>query len=446
MDPLTDTLASVVEKAAFRNQWTDERIDSTYIRQLWETRQWDDVHLPRRPEAEWERDRHLRKHLSLNHLDIPEEALDRLVRELGPLVAQFRQHGTGRIGNGVWLVRLGLNGMMHPTLREFAELLVIAAARIGARHVVELLRGWVDDEPLRIRKCALVEGIELFDRQPLREVEGVEMYALPPETDDFPGSFPSFGWLPLDSYRNKVVVAVEFDVTPALYAPADGESLESSVALQHWTPVNADLSGAPFSFDRFCEAMALTVDDFVDWIVKWVDLGDLDAFYLTPPNSPHIKPASDSPYKVIARNNVEASISLYAERQSAKHVDLALARWLKSKRRAALEDKLIDLRIALEALYMQNAQGEIRFRTAMNGAWHLGETFDERLRRYETLNKVYDDASKVVHGNTLKDHGASLERLEAAQNICRQGILKIIGDGEYPDWKEVVLGKGIDRR
>ena len=54
------------------------------------------------------------------------------------------------------------------------------------------------------------------------------MYALPPETDDFPGSFPSFGWLPLDSCRNKVVVGVEFDVTPALYAPADGKSLETS--------------------------------------------------------------------------------------------------------------------------------------------------------------------------------------------------------------------------
>lgn len=155
MDPLTRALANVVEKAAFRNDWTSEPIDSAHIRMLWETRQWGDVHLPRRPEAEWERDRHLRKHLSLNHLDIPEEALDRLVRELGPLVAPFRQHGTGRIGNGVWLVRLGLLGMMHPTLCEFAELLVIAAARIGARRVVDLLRGWIDDEPLRIRKCAL---------------------------------------------------------------------------------------------------------------------------------------------------------------------------------------------------------------------------------------------------------------------------------------------------
>lgn len=205
------------------------------------------------------------------------------------------------------------------------------------------------------------------------------MYALPPETDDFPARFPSFGWLPLDSYRNKVVVAVEFDVTPALYAPADGEPLERSQARQRWRAVNADLSGAPFSFDRFCEAMALSLDGFVDWIVEWDDLGDLDAFSLSPPNSPRSKPASDSPSAVIARINVEASISLDAKRQSVKHVDLALARWLKSKRRASVEDRLIELRIALEALYMRNAQGEIRFRTATNGAWHLGETYDDGL-------------------------------------------------------------------
>ena len=446
MDPLTCALANVVEKATFRNDWTGESIDSGYIRKLWETRQWGDAHLPRRTDPGWERDRHFRKYLSLNHLGVPEEALARLIGELEPLLAPFRQPPTGIVGNGVWLLRLGLHGMMHPVLSDYAELLVIAAARIGVPRVVELLRGWIDDEPLRIRKCALVEGIELFDRQPLREVNGVEMYALPPETDDFPDSFPSFGWLPLDSYRNKVVVSVEFDVTPPLYAPADDESPERSRQRQRWAPVNTDLSRAPFSFDRFCEAMALSLDGYVDWVVRWDDLGDLEAFLLTPPNSPHSKPASDPDSKVIARNNVEEFISQYAKRQPLEHVDLAVARWLKSKRRASVEDRLIELRIALEALYMQNAQGEIRFRTAMNGAWHLGRTFDERLGYFEMLNKVYDDASKVVHGSRLKDHRASLERLEAAQNICRQGILKIIGDGEYPDWKEVVLGKGIDRR
>ena len=129
MDPLTRALANVVEKAAFRNDWTNEPIDSAHIRMLWETRQWGDAHLPHRPDREWERDRHLRKHLCLNHLDIPEEVLGRLIGELEPLLAPFQQHGTGRIGNGVWLVRLGLNGMMHPALREFADLLVIAAAR-----------------------------------------------------------------------------------------------------------------------------------------------------------------------------------------------------------------------------------------------------------------------------------------------------------------------------
>ena len=445
-DPLADALANVVEKVTFRNDWTDEPVDSDHIRMLWETRQWGDAHLSRRPDREWERDRHLRKYLSLNHLEITEDALDRLVGELVPLLAPFRQPRTGNVGNGVWLLRLGLHGMMHPTLRDFAELLVIAAARIGVPRVSELLRGWLDDEPLRVRKCGLIEGIELFDGRPLREVDGMEMYALPPRTDYFPGPFPSFGWLPLDSYRNKVVVSVDFDVTPALYAPTDGEPVERSSERQRWNTVNGSLSGAPFSFDRFCEAMALSLDGFVDWIVQWDDLGDLDAFSLTPPNSPRSKPASDPPSILIARNNVEESLSFYSKRQSTKDVDLAVARWLKSKRRASLEDKLIDLRIAMEALYMRNAQGEMRFRTAMNGAWHLGGSFGERLGYYETLNKVYDDASKVVHGNRLKDHLPSLERLEAAQSICRQSILKIVEDGEYPNWKEVVLGRGLDPR
>ena len=442
MDPLTYALENLVETARFRNQWTDERIDSTYIRQLWETRRWGDAHLPRRPDREWERDRHLRKHLSLNHLDIPEEARDRLMGELEPLLGRFRQPRTGNVGNGVWLLRLGQLGMMHPTLREFAELLGIAAARIGARSVVELLRGWIDDEPLRIRKCALVEGIELFDRQPLREVNGVEMYALPPETDDFPDSFPSFGWLPLDSYRNKVVVSVEFDVTPALYAPADGEPLESSRQRQRRAPVNTDLSGARFSFDRFCEAMALSLDGYVDWVVQWDDLGDLEAFLLTPPNGPpHIKPASDSATKVIAPNNVEEFISLYAKRQPLEHVDLAVARWLKSKRRASVEDRLIELRIALEALYA-TGRGQIGLKVATRGAWHLGRDYDERCRYKDVLRDVYRRASAVIHADESGLDQSLADLLTSGQAICRQGLMRIVRDGiPIPSWDDIVMGK-----
>ena len=441
MDLLTDALANVVEKAAFRNDWTDEPVDSAYIRKLWETRQWGDAHLPRRPDPEWERDRHLRKYLSLNHLDIPEDALDRLVDQLEPLLASLRHARTGVVGNGVYLLRLGLQGMMHPTLRDFAELLAIAAARIGAPRVVELLRGWVYREPLRVRKCALIEGIELFDQQPLREVDGIEMYALPPRTDDFPGSFPSFGWLPLDSYRNKVVVSVAFEVTPGLYAPTDGEPLERSQERQRWNAVNADLSEVPFSFDRFCEAMALSLDGFVDWIVQWDDLGELDAFSLTPPNSPRSKPASDSPSTLIARNSVDEFVSFYSKRQSAENVDLAVARWVKSKRRASVADRLIELRIALEALYA-TGRGQISLKVATRGAWHLGEEYEMRRQYRKVLRDVYQEASAVIHAKDPGRLKSDDDLLRQGQVICRQGILRVVLKGRpIPDWDDIVMGR-----
>ena len=46
-------------------------------------------------------------------------------------------------------------------------------------------------------------------------------------------------------------------------------------------------------------------------------------------------------------------------------------------------DRYIDLRIALEALYLEDfpderTTQEMRFRLALFGAWHLGDNFKER--------------------------------------------------------------------
>ena len=109
-----------------------------------------------------------------------------------------------------------------------------------------------------------------------------------------------------------------------------------------------------------------------------------------------------------------------------------------------LADQFIDLRIALEALYLKDFTGEqsqeMRFRLALFGAWHLGEDFEGRKEIRKTLRRTYDVASAAVHGGDLEFSEDNRSLLAESQNLCRQGILKLLEEGTPNDWGEMILG------
>ena len=79
--------------------------------------------------------------------------------------------------------------------------------------------------------------------------------------------------------------------------------------------------------------------------------------------------------------------------------DVAVNRWME----AVSQDVrpiywLIDLRIALEALYIDSDQGELSHRLALTGARHLGTTLDNRKHIQKTLRDFYKSSSKAIHG------------------------------------------------
>ncbi len=125
---------------------------------------------------------------------------------------------------------------------------------------------------------------------------------------------------------------------------------------------------------------------------------------------------------------------------------IAVARWRKSKdSSASLADRFVDLRIALEALYLRdflNEQSqEMRFRLAIFGAWHLGADLEERRHIRKSLRDAYDTASGAVHLGEV-DPKKELTLLNG-QDLCRRGILKLIKEGEPHDWGDMILGSDL---
>lgn len=146
---------------------------------------------------------------------------------------------------------------------------------------------------------------------------------------------------------------------------------------------------------------------------------------------------------MLARACVERALGLVERlRRREDRLHIAISRWMNSKRWASVEDQLVDVRIALEALYAQDASGEVSLRVALRGAWHLGADVDGRQEHFGLLRDLYGRASKVAHAKRLKPKPRERDNqslLADARAACRDGILKILDEGE-PDWTTLWLG------
>ena len=129
---------------------------------------------------------------------------------------------------------------------------------------------------------------------------------------------------------------------------------------------------------------------------------------------------------------------------------IPIDRWIKSKVGIDSVDKMIDLGIALEALYLSNISEptELSFRLRLHAAWHLRENEKERKDLMKEFQEIYAWRSSVVHTGNLpnkkKKRPYTEEEVAAfiqnAQDRCRESIKKIIEDGEFPKWDSLILG------
>ena len=423
-------LAEVLERTVARSVFISSRLGKVQpndLRKAYNNRRWDD--------PVW-------SFLGSAEMETGDDQISDLVERLRPLLANHLQPGTGRVGNGLFLLMGGAGTLANPTVHEFAKILVGAAAKIGAQRVTELLLGWIEGEPLHYQFCALLQGVNVDE--PLRLAEGVYLSKLSNSSADLPASLPITVMTPFTDYLSGVVLSVDYEMKPALYMSEENEVFPP-MREATYTAASNRLPG--LSFDSFCESMSLACNAYVHWQSIWRDYGDLLAFS-GQYGGLQYKPQSERRKTTFSQEDLDRAREIHLRRHSAgspsrskRKVDLAIIRWMNSKRPNSTTDTLIELRIALEALYSKGG-GEKRFRVAISGAWHLGETFEKRYNYYNILSKVYGDASEVIHAGEINQ--TDKELLANAQDICREGILKRIAATEDPAWDELILGRSLD--
>ena len=99
--------------------------------------------------------------------------------------------------------------------------------------------------------------------------------------------------------------------------------------------------------------------------------------------------------------------------------------------------------MALEVLFGLQG-GELTHKLSVRAAHLLGDSGEERLAVYESVQRLYNERSRIVHGGRSRRDGRQTdtkETVEDAYRIGRAALLKILAKGSFPDWKRLTLAE-----
>ncbi len=309
---------------------------------------------------------------------------------------------------------------------------------------------------------ALLEGIRV--EAEIQVFEGVRLVPLPTSGSELSNYLPDtvFFNMPAYSLLGKTLLIIDAFMSPIFHKPLHNQFHEDDFPFQigvtGWKSPKFEIGDF---HKKFCQALSFVCNSAVqislewrflakDLLFNWSTLGtsgftcynnNIDRFgRLATIGEGQIDEAK-SRYEIL--DNFASDV--------ATKLQIPIDRWIKSKTNQNTVDKVIDLGIAFEALYLSetNYNREIRFRFSLHAAWHLEKCKGKRKALMKKFKTIYDKRSEAVHTGKLpkavkigKGQFVSIsEFITEAQDLCRKSIMKILEDGKFPDWNDLILGE-----
>ena len=377
---------------------------------------------------------------------LPPEAAQPLHAGLRNLLHRYIDPDSGVVGSNLEIVLSGFG--RGKTVEEFSDSLVLAATLGDPERAVQHLVEWVDGAPLRGRSMTLLQGIVIEENREFPLATGISLRRLPNGEDLFDfvpemliGSRAAHGiggpGPQVHEFAGQPVLCREFAVQPVLYEPPSAGEPPPLPAQEH----------AGLGRD-WVTALALACDLPVEASCAW-NLYDEDVAAFAIASSGSVVRWKHYSLPLQPQNALTADqVTLAKETadrlwEAAPTVHAAVRRWLNSKKEGALDDRFIELRIALEALYTEGSEN-LRFAVATRAARHLADPGDGRRNLFTEIRKFYDRASGFIHVDRMRKKGrqddATEEMCRSVQGTVREGILKMLSDGQ-PDLIDLSLGQ-----
>ncbi|MCY3860328.1 MAG: HEPN domain-containing protein [Gammaproteobacteria bacterium] len=362
-----------------------------------------------------------------------------------------------------------------------ASIVSIGGSRTGGSPVENLLRNLliraVLDGPegaaQAFDKCStassctfqqyfLLTGVTVPEKTEI--FEGIDLIPLPMSVKHLPPYLPTIFPDPdpsprvrIDDLLGKTLVRVNFEVSPIFHRPAETYTLDSGPD-QHFTIM---LRGAEIpnpNLDTICQALSVAGRRSVKSVMTWRSLSDYEMFDLSwgagiggsSFTAIQSDDFSDEPVRLNLAQ-LDKIKTIYRgltdlPTETWEKLRIPIDRWAKSMAEDEPIDQIIDLGIALEALYVPVGRSEVRYRLSLHAAWHLGNDKNHRHELYKEFQQFYDARSDAVHTGKLRGKRSKasfdVEKFTSrAQDLCWQGIDKVIDAGDIPDWQDLIMGE-----
>jgi len=360
-------------------------------------------------------------------------------RELEIRLEELIDNRTKMIGNGLYHLT---GGPWNPTIGELVDATIRASAAIGEVRVSEIIQGWSKGEPIQFNRMMVLNGVKV--EKEIREIAGINIKTLPKNINQLPEYLQSLRDFMTSEVLGKTLLSIEYESSHGLYKIEDG--MEGSPKPRKRSKIRemGDLTS-----ESLCKALAIACNSYVGKLAEWDDLTELKSFF---GGGMHISYSTLDigaflTEKEISTQDVKEMMIIHKNiekvQQKKSEIEIAINRWIRSKNAASYEDRLIDLRIAIEALFRKGNQGEIALRASTFGAFYLGKNNKERREIAKIIREAYEKASTIVHGRKIKDSQREILNREIirAQDVCREGILRRIEAEGEQTWEEVVFGE-----
>lgn len=147
------------------------------------------------------------------------------------------------------------------------------------------------------------------------------------------------------------------------------------------------------------------------------------------------------------RNDINGLISAFGKfiPNDKARISRILSRLSQAKRRNQIEDKILDLGIALEMAILEDNKNseQLSLSFRLRGSWLIAREKEERQNIYCKLRDIYNYRSQVAHSGTLcgndpKQINVVREQFQEYSLLAEKIIRHLIFNGR-PDWTRLIL-------
>ena len=346
------------------------------------------------------------------------------------------------------------------------QLLRITIAR-GIDEAVSTFDRCTEENSGSFQHFALLEGIRLKAELPV--YKGIRLVPLSDAASYLQRYLPSYFIgtvsMPEDILHSKTMLVIDCSVSPIFHKPLPKLSQEDNYPFR----VQVDGKDCPnFMADDFCEQFCQTLSLACNFPLQtafsWRFLEEDRLFNLNSEIESVVLSISDLPSWPSNPLGISADVGKDQVDEAKSWCDILdrnpdlretlrvpINRWIKSKVGMNPVENMIDLGIALEALYVPDSgEGEITFKLAVRAAWFLGKDKADREKLLLKFKAIYKQRSNLVHGGELKasvkigGEGISTTKfIETARDLCRRSILEAMNRPRITEkgyWDSLILG------